>query len=78
MGAKAQYYKCASQVNSCTYAKYRGDIPQDELTYNQENLKRCRANNISVVGFADHGSVDASASLRVFLEENGVVVFPGF
>lgn len=35
MGEKAKYYKCALQVNSCSYAKYRGNIPQDEMEYNQ-------------------------------------------
>ena len=35
MGEKAKYYKCALQVNSFSYAKYRGNIPQDELEYIQ-------------------------------------------
>ena len=78
MGEKAQYYKCALQVNSCTYAHYRGDTPQDEAQYNQEILDHCHVSDISVIGLADHGSVDASASLRKFLEENGIIVFPGF
>lgn len=78
VGEKARYYKCALQVNSCTYAHYRGNTPQDEIQYNQAILNHCQANGISVIGLADHGSVDASASLRSFLEENRIVVFPGF
>ncbi len=35
MGEKAKYYKCALQVNSFSYAKYRENIPQDELEYIQ-------------------------------------------
>lgn len=78
MGEKAKYYKCALQVNSFSYAKYRGNIPQDELEYNQQILERCQANDISVVGLADHGSVDSSASLRTCLQNAGIMVFPGF
>lgn len=36
MGEKAKYYKCALQVNSFSYAKYRGNIPQDEMEYKAE------------------------------------------
>ncbi len=78
MGEKARYYKCALQVNSCTYAKFRGHSPQDESDYNEQILEHCKANNITVVGLADHGSVDASSSLRTFLSDAGIVVFPGF
>ena len=78
MGEKAKYYKCALQVNSFSYAKYRGNIPQDELEYNRQILERCQANDISVVGLADHGSVDSSASLRTCLQYAGIMVFPGF
>lgn len=78
MGEKAKYYKCALQVNSFSYAKYRGNIPQDELEYNRQILERCQANDISVVGLADHGSVDSSASLRTCLQNAGIMVFPGF
>ena len=75
MGEKAKYYKCALQVNSFSYAKYRGNIPQDELEYNRQILERCQANDISVVGLADHGSVDSSASLRTCLQNAGIMVF---
>lgn len=68
MGEKAKYYKCALQVNSFSYTKYRGNIPQNEQEYNQRILERCWANDISVVGLADHGSVDSSSSLRTCLQ----------
>ena len=78
MGEKAKYYKCALQVNSFSYTKYRGNIPQNEQEYNQRILERCWANDISVVGLADHGSVDSSSSLRTCLQNAGIIVFPGF
>ena len=78
MGVMAKYYKCALQVNSFSYAKYRGDAPEEEEKYNEEIVEHCKKNNISVVGLADHGSVDASVSLRKKLENAGVTVFPGF
>lgn len=78
MGEKAKYYKCALQVNSYSYAKYRGNHPQDEQEYNRKILEHCQSNNISVVGLADHGSVDSSISLKLLLQEAGIVVFPGF
>ncbi|WP_196598694.1 TrlF family AAA-like ATPase [Pectinatus frisingensis] len=78
MSDKASYYKCALQVNSCSYAKFRGHTPTDEKEYNQMILDKCISNNISIVGLADHGSVDTSESLRKFLTDNRIVVFPGF
>ncbi|MEG0900276.1 MAG: hypothetical protein RSF40_11280 [Oscillospiraceae bacterium] len=78
MSEKASYYKCALQVNSSSYAKYRGHTPDDETDYNQRILDKCIENKISVVGLADHGSVDTSESLRKKLSDNGIIVFPGF
>lgn len=78
MGFYAKYYKCALQVNPFNYAKYRGNAVQDEEIYNEEIIKKCKQNDIRVVGLADHGSVDTAESLRSKLEENGIVVFPGF
>ena len=78
MGEMAKYYKCALQVNSYLYAKYRGNNPEDEEEYNKEIVSKCKENNIAVVGLADHGSVDASKSLRTALENAGIIVFPGF
>ncbi len=78
MGFYAEYYKCALQVNPYSYAKYRGDAVQNEEMYNEEIIKKCKQYDIKVVGLADHGSVDTTESLRNKLEENGIVVFPGF
>lgn len=74
----ASYYKCALQVNSSGYAKFRGDTPEQEQTYNEQILAKCKSNNITVVGLADHGCVDSSESLRKYLVDNGMVAFPGF
>ena len=75
----ARYYKCALQVNPCSYAgDYRGAPGQDEDAYNAEILAQCQKNGIEVVGLANHGDVDSSEKLRHFLSANGIVVFPGF
>ncbi len=74
----ARFYKCALQVNPYSYAKYQGkDIPQEE-NYNTQILQKCRKENIKVVGLADHGKVEGSEGLRNFLQENDIIVFPGF
>ncbi|EME7142021.1 AAA family ATPase [Enterococcus faecium] len=51
-------------------------IDMDE--YNQRIVEKCIENNIEVVGLADHGRVDTSESLRQSLQENNILVFPGF
>lgn len=74
----ARFYRCALQVNPASYAQHRGEIPQDETEYNRQILEQCRANKIEVVGLADHGQIESSESLRQFLQENEIIVFPGF
>lgn len=76
----ARFWRCALQVNPSGYqSKYRGaEHGLDEATYNQQLLDHCLAQEIKVVGIADHGSVDAVDGLRRFLEPHGIVVFPGF
>lgn len=78
MGYYASYYKCALQVNPYSYAKYRGEDTENEEEYNNQILIKCRKNGIKIVGLADHGSVDSTESLRKILQENDIVVFPGF
>ena len=78
MSSFASYYKCALQVNPSSYAHYRGNPAAEETAYNAEILRKCRENNIEVVGLANHGNVDSSESLRELLVDNGIVVFPGF
>ncbi|MCW5255059.1 ATPase [Verminephrobacter aporrectodeae subsp. tuberculatae] len=76
----ARFWRCALQVNPFGYqTQYRGiEHGLDEAAYNQQVLDQCRALEITVVGVADHGSVDAVDGLRRFLEPHGIIVFPGF
>ena len=75
----AKFYKCALQVNSHLYnQKYRGGEALDEATYNQNILQTCKEENIQVVGLAEHGDVNSTENLRKLLQENGIIVFPGF
>ncbi len=76
---EAQFYKCALQVNSYLYNnKYRKGEKFDENKYNNEILKICQEENIQVVGLAEHGDVNSTENLRKLLQENGIIVFPGF
>jgi ABC-type lipoprotein export system ATPase subunit len=76
----ARFWKCALQVNPWDYSlKYRGiDHGLDEGAYNEQILDICKSEDISVVGIADHGSVDALEALREVLLKGGITVFPGF
>ena len=76
----ARFYKCALQVNPYSYGeKYRNGLENNsEEEYNKNILSQCKENNISVIGLADHGSVKSSESLRELLQQEGIVVFPGF
>lgn len=75
-----KFRKCALQVNPWHYAKeFQGaDHGLDAAAYNLAVAQRCLANGIEVVGIADHGSVDGVDDLRSALENEGIVVFPGF
>ena len=75
----ARFYKCALQVNPYSYnSNFRGGESYDENTYNQEIFQHCSSNNITVVGLADHGSIERAKTLRTDLTENEIIVFPGF
>ncbi len=76
----AQFWKCALQVNPHAYgANYRGtDHGMDASTYAAALRDACLAENIQVVGLADHGSVADAESTRRVLIDAGIVVFPGF
>ena len=76
----ARFWRCALQVNPSGYqSTYRGaGHGLDESAYNQQLLDQCLQQEIKIVGIADHGSVDAVDGLRCFLEQHGIVVFPGF
>lgn len=76
----AKFWKCALQVNAEDYSKvYRG---QDHGLTGPEFLDAlvgaCKANEIQVVGLADHGSVQDVDRIRGALSAHGIVVFPGF
>ncbi|WP_368759907.1 TrlF family AAA-like ATPase [Klebsiella michiganensis] len=75
---KAEFFKCALQVNPAGYNKYRGKESLSEEVYNQQLLETCLEAGVQVVGIADHGAVDAVDRLRQLFNEHGIVVFPGF
>ncbi len=76
---KAQFWKCALQVNPAGYISYRGDdhgMTQDE--YNQALLKYAQEQDIKVLGLADHGNVDGVDAIRTLMNGHDILVFPGF
>ncbi|OWO83410.1 DNA repair protein [Photorhabdus luminescens] len=77
--AKAHFFKCALQVNSSGYIKYRGQqqtLSEDD--YNQQLLNASLEMGIEVIGLADHGSVNGFEKIRDLFAQHGIVVFPGF
>ena len=76
----ARFWKCALQVNSHEYSKkYRGqDHGLDANSYAEELKRGCFANEIKIIGLADHGSVEEQETIRKVLGEADIVVFPGF
>ncbi|MDL1977098.1 MAG: AAA family ATPase [Deltaproteobacteria bacterium] len=76
---KARFWKCALQVNPAGYIEYRGeDHGLNEEQYNNELLRICQDEGIKVIGLADHGNVDAVDEIRKLMNDNDIVVFPGF
>ncbi|HBG08001.1 MAG: DNA repair protein [Geobacteraceae bacterium GWC2_58_44] len=76
---KASFWKCALQVNPAGYIGYRGaGHGMTEEKYNQELVRVAKANDIKVIGLADHGNVDGVDAIREIMNENGILVFPGF
>ncbi len=76
---KAQFWKCALQVNPHSYIRVRGtDHDMTEEQYNKELLKLCQEENIKVIGIADHGKVNGVNGIRELMRQHDVVVFPGF
>ncbi len=76
---KAQFWKCALQVNSHTYPALRGEEnTMTEIEYNQQLLKICKAENIKVLGIADHGNVSNVEAIRNIMKPENILVFPGF
>ncbi len=76
---KAQFWKCALQVNPHRYMKYRGtDHEMTEEQYNSKLLKICLEENIKVLGIADHGNVESVNAIRKLMNQHDIIVFPGF
>jgi len=76
---KAQFWKCALQVNPYNYIRFRGTAHgMTEAQYNKEVLKICQEENIKVLGIADHGNVDGVHAIRELMIHHDIVVFPGF
>lgn len=76
----ARFLKCALQVNpwsyNLAYQSQKHGLTED--AYNSAIVQRCLANDIKVVGIANHGSVDGMEKLRDELQASGIIVFPGF
>jgi len=76
---KAQFWKCALQVNSSKYIEHRGKEQKlTENEYNQQLLQVCLEENIKVLGIADHRNVDSIEAIRSIMKPEGILVFPGF
>lgn len=76
----ARFYKCALQVNPYEYLTRHGKQTDfaDEAAYNAEIVGACKANNVEVVGVADHYRIKPAQSLIAALTAAGIAVFPGF
>ena len=76
---KAEFWKCALQVNPSSYIAYRGtNHDMTEAQYNQELLRIAKDNGIKVIGLADHGNVDGVEAIRSLMNQHDILVFPGF
>lgn len=76
---RARFWKCALQVNSHSYIKYRGkEHGLSETEYNAQLLKICLDEKIKVIGIADHGNVGGVDTIRNVMAPKGILVFPGF
>ncbi|WP_319757027.1 TrlF family AAA-like ATPase [uncultured Sphaerochaeta sp.] len=76
---KAQFWKCALQINPSSYIKYRGtdhNLSEDE--YNAQLLQVCQEEGIKIIGIADHGNVDGIDKIRDLFTQHDILVFPGF
>lgn len=76
----AIYYRCALQVNPHRYSlEYRGDdhgLTEEE--YNKKLIKKCKENNIQVLGITDHHNVDSIKNIKDVAADENISVFPGF
>lgn len=66
-------------MNPASYIAYQGaDHEMTEEQYNQELLRICKEEGITVIGLANHGSVDGVDAIRRIMNQNGIIIFPGF
>lgn len=76
---QAKFWKCALQVNPAGYINYRGqEQTLTEADYNQQMLEVCLQEKIKVLGIADHGNVEGVDAIRDLMNQNDILVFPGF
>jgi len=77
---KAEFWKCALQVNPWSYYKeyQQKEHGLTEEKYNRQLATIALENKIKVIGYADHGCVDWLDALRGVMNEHGIIVFPGF
>jgi len=76
---KARFWKCALQVNPYSYIKYRGtDHNLSEEEYNDKLLEICKKENIKIIGIANHGNVEDIDKIKDLMNQNNIIVFPGF
>lgn len=75
----ARFFKCALQINSVNYIRYRGQKPTlTEDEYNQQLLNAALEVEIEVIGLADHGVVNGFEKISSLFKQHDIVVFPGF
>lgn len=76
----ARFYRCAFQVNSYEYVvRHNKPTPySDEASYNAAIVQACKANQIEVIGLADHFRIRSAAKLIETARAAGIVAFPGF
>ncbi len=76
---KARFWRCALQVNPSGYIAYRGaEHGMTEAQYNRKLTEVALENDIKVIGLADHGNVDGVDAIRTLMNDNGILVLPGF
>jgi len=77
---RAKFWKCALQVNPWNYkGKYRGESHgMSEGEYNQKLVTIALENDIKVIGVANHGNVDGVDAIRTAMNDQDIIVFPGF
>ncbi|MDZ7293021.1 MAG: AAA family ATPase [candidate division KSB1 bacterium] len=81
----ARYYRCALQVNSPLQDRFKGFDSRHrrhsaayQHDYALSLARACKRIGIDVIGLCDHNSVAYLKTIRDELNEEGIIVFPGF